>query len=98
MSEYKHFEEVWEACEQFAASQTGFSDSGPETLIREISLKVGIYQSCLNQPELKKEEFEKIKSHLLGEILFSMAALSMKENINTFSGLLDTLQYKKTQV
>lgn len=87
-----HFEELWEKCEQFH-NETSSSDS-QVSIIEEIAMKLDLYKTLVNRVDMLPEEKEKLKSFAIGEVLLSLTALSLKDNINTFEALQNALTYK----
>jgi hypothetical protein len=86
----KHFENLWEEAEKnFSASL-----DDPEAIITKIILRVNLYKNLvIQQKNISKEDLDKIKSHIMGEILLALAHLSLKENINVFQSLQTALHF-----
>lgn len=87
-----HFEELWEQCEKI--NQNNNADI--PSILDEVIIKINLYKA-LNQKynlPLTKEE-EKIKTHLLGEILFSLTNLSIKDNINVYAALYSSVMFRQ---
>jgi hypothetical protein len=80
-----HFETLWEQCEQF--HQESIKDSEVSVMIDEIIMKLKLYQLIDSQKEVPDEERQNIKSRTLGEILWTLTRLSLKDNINVFEAL-----------
>ena len=80
-----HFEELWEKSEQYHKHNS--SEDSTEDILDEIMLKINLLRAIEQKTELPKEEAEQAKSRLLGEILFSLTNLSLKDNINVFEAL-----------
>jgi hypothetical protein len=85
-----HFEELWEKSEQFY--QSNYSDDNSVEILNSISMKINLLQILLQKDNLSKDDMEKAKSQLFGEILLSLTALSSKENIDVFNALQQSLQ------
>lgn len=91
MINIKHFEHLWEQCEEHHASHK--TDSSAE-IIEELLAKVALYQ-VISSKEMPEEDMKKIKSHALGEILFTLTNLSLKDNVNVFEALFLSLNERK---
>ena len=86
-----HFEDLWEKCENFH-KQTPTNQS---TILDELILKLTLYKALSDKVEVADEEFQKIKSRTLGEILLTLTNLSLQDNINVFEAL-NTALYSRT--
>jgi hypothetical protein len=90
------FEELWNACEQFHKN-----DSPNESvigLIEKLELKIELYKAIeVHSMSLVVEDKQKAKSRLFGEILFSLAQLSLIDDINIFDALQISLEEMKNQ-
>lgn len=84
-----HFEELWEKCEQFHKQNS--SEDDVVDILNEIVLKVNLLTAIEQKTDLPKDESEKAKSRLLGEILLSLTNLSLKYNTNVFESLKTAL-------
>jgi hypothetical protein len=84
-----HFEELWEKSEQYHNQNS--SEDSPEEILNEVVLKINLLKAIEVKTDLPKEETEQAKSRLLGEILFSLTNLSLKDNINVFEALKTAL-------
>ncbi len=80
-----HFEELWEKCENLH-SEYSESDSVSD-IINGLTMKLGLYAAIDQKSETITKDMEKAKSRLMGEILLSLTALSLKDNINVFDAL-----------
>jgi hypothetical protein len=80
-----HFETLWEQCEKF--HQESIKDSEVTIMIDEIMMKLKLYQLIDSQKEVPDEERQNIKSRTMGEILWTLTRLSLKDNINVFDAL-----------
>ena len=80
-----HFENLWEKCEQYHKNSS--SDNSSDDILSEIIFKINLLKIIESKADLPKEEAEQAKSRLLGEILFSLTNLSLKDNINVFQAL-----------
>lgn len=83
MSNFKNFNELWEACESL---NKDLGDSHISQICNQIKLQIDLYQN-LENPNLSDQEKETIKSRIMGEILFLFTNLSLKDNINVFKAL-----------
>jgi hypothetical protein len=87
-----HFENLWEMCEAFHQKSEGFA--APIDM-DELILKLGLYQSLSsNKINLPIEDLQKAKSRIMGEILFFLTNISIKDNIDVFNALLEALKTK----
>jgi hypothetical protein len=86
------FSELWEKSEQFH-KEIGPPDSAQ--LLEELLLKINLYKALEQKLEtVASEDLEKTKSRLMGEILFTLTGLSLKDNINVFEVLSIALQHR----
>jgi len=84
-----HFEDLWEKCESFHKENSG--DESSADIVQELTMKLGLYSAIIQKSEVSSDDMEKAKSRLIGEILLSLTALSLKENINVFEALQSAL-------
>ncbi len=77
-----HFEDLWEESEKL---HQDINNTDVSVIIDEILMKLKLYK-ILND-KIKTEDQQKAKSRLLGEILFTITKLSLKDNINVFESL-----------
>lgn len=87
-----HFEILWEQCEKFQKEANGSSDI--PTVIEELLMKISLYKAIDAKTEIPIEDRQKVKSRTLGEILLTLTALSLKDNINVYDSLNIALQYR----
>jgi len=90
-----HFEELWVKCEDFQKDVT----QGVEVknIMEELMLKLNLYKAIDAKAEIPAEERQKIKSRALGEILLTLACLSLKDNINVYDSLNMALMYRSLE-
>ena len=86
-----HFEELWEQCEQL--QQEEINNKSLSVLVDELMMKLKLYQHLDTKTELPPEEVQSIKSRTMGEILWTLTKLSMKDNINVFEALGSAFQF-----
>lgn len=86
-----HFEELWEHCENLCKSS--ISDSSVSVLVDELMMKLKLYQILDAKTEMPEEERANAKSRTMGEILWAMTKLSLKDNINVFEALGSAFQF-----
>ncbi len=86
MIDFTHFENLWEYCEFLN------KDKFSETIFDELLMKINLYKAFDSKKEISIEENQKIKLRLFGEILYTLTALSFKENINVFDALTLTIK------
>ena len=79
------FSELWEKCENFHKEYS--ADDSVSNIIASLNMKLGLYAAIANKSDIVTEDMEKAKSRLMGEILLSLTALSLKDNINVFESL-----------
>jgi hypothetical protein len=87
-----HFEELWVKSENFQKDAGKVSDV--PILLEELGLKLNLYKAIDSKKELPKEDRQKVKSRLLGEILLTLTGLSFKDDINVYEALNIALQYR----
>lgn len=85
------FDELWEKCEQFQQQYNG--NESLKSVIDELLLKINLYKA-VNNKEIPKEEADKMKIRILGEILLNISALSGKDNINIYDALYTALNFR----
>lgn len=82
MAKY-HFEDLWNKSEEYHIS----SDESLIAILEELMMKIELYKNIELRSEISPEEKSKIKNFSLGEILFTLTKISLKDNINTFEAL-----------
>lgn len=87
----KHFEDLWLKCENFHKENV---ENDTSIIIDEVMMKLNLYK-ILHEKEIPNEEKQKMKYLAFGEILLSLTNLSLKDDINVFSALLNTLNLKQ---
>jgi hypothetical protein len=80
-----HFEELWEKCEQI--HQASKSEDTMAAMMDELAMKINLYKIIESKTEVPAADLAKAKSHTMGEILFTLTKLSLKENLNVFESL-----------
>jgi len=81
----KHFEELWEACENL--HQEVNAQDSVSTIIDELGMKINLYKMIDGRSDLPLEDRQKVKSRTMGEILLTLTQLSLKDNVNVFDAL-----------
>ena len=89
----KHFEELWEEGEKYQSNNSASSDS----LINELIMKLELYKKMNDALSPSNDEKASIIFRLYGEILLTLTALSLKDNINVFKALHSTLLSRDKQ-
>jgi hypothetical protein len=84
-----HFEDLWEICEAFHKNSEGFSHPLD---MDELIMKIGLYQSISKKINIPDDELQKVKSRVLGEILFFLTDISVRDNIDVFASLASALK------
>lgn len=92
----EHFENVWEQAETFHKSAN--RGTSVQQMLNELNLKIELYKTIDVNTEQIKEEAIKIKSHLFGEILLTLANLSLIDDINTFEALVLVLHKRNVEL
>jgi hypothetical protein len=90
-----HFEELWEQCEKL--HQESIKEGTSASVIDELMMKLNIYKVIDLKTEIPEDERQKIKSRTLGEILLTLTALSLKDNINVFESLATAYKYRSIE-
>lgn len=83
-----HFEELWEKCEKFQESNLVDSSS----ILDELLMKVTLYKNLDSKKDISFEDKKSTKLRLMGEILFTITSLSLKDDINVFKALFISLK------
>lgn len=86
MNDVKHFEELWEKCESFHKEESK-NETNTQSILDALGMKINLYRLIDSNYALEKEDSEKAKSRLLGEILLTLTNLSLEDNINVFEAL-----------
>ena len=86
-----HFEDLWEKAENLQTKE----EVQVTQVIDEVILKANLYKVIDLQVNFSQEEKDKMKLRTMGEILLSLAAISLKDGINTFEALGLTVQDRK---
>lgn len=86
-----HFENLWETSEKYYLKS--INDTKQNNILDELIYKAELYKS-INDKDISKEEKDKIKSHLFGEILMTLTQLSLKEDINSYKALYLAIKEK----
>lgn len=92
MTDNVHFENLWEHAEN--AQQKNVSACSTNDIIEELLMKVNLYKTSDNK-EWDNDQRKSIKSRLMGEILFTLTKLSIKENIDVYESLASILVNRK---
>jgi len=79
-----HFEDIWTNAENYHKDGEPLSVSD---ILEELILKLNFYKAIDEKEELSNEDKRKIKSHTFGEMLFTLTALSLNDNVNTYEAL-----------
>jgi hypothetical protein len=87
-----HFEKLWEQAEEF--QKDGSASTSVQQIIEELVMKISLYKAIDSKTEIPEEDRRKVKSRTLGEILLTLTALSLKDNINVYESLNMALQYR----
>lgn len=87
-----HFEDLWNDSEE--TFKEDLNDSLRD-IIQNLLFKINTLNSLTSQSFKTSEEMQKIKMHLMGEILLDLSHISAKENINVYQAMKTALHYKK---
>lgn len=91
MADIKHYEQVWEEAE-ILSLQKNKGKSTPE-IIKEI---IELFTSYSEADTIdSKEVSASLKHRYMGEALFLMTAISMRDGVNTYAALNDMLTMNK---
>ena len=93
MTNYKHFEELWEASELLFKNDAADSNS----IIQEVMAKLFLYQSVSTKLEATAEEKSQLQHHIRGTIVSTLTHLSAKDNINVFVALQEATNKLKIE-
>ena len=89
MNKFKHFEELWEFCENF--HKKDLKESSSSSVIDELSLKIKLYSTINSNQKISNHDKKALKNRTLGEIMLTLTHLSLIDDINVFSSLSDVL-------
>lgn len=87
-----HFEVLWEKSEEFQKDAT--ANISTQQVLEELMMKISLYKAIDSKTEIPIEDRQKVKSRTLGEILLTLTALSLKDNVNVYDALNIALQYR----
>lgn len=90
-----HFETLWQQCEERHQNSKG--NTSVLMLINELVMKANLYNAIEQRSELSQEDRQASKSRLMGEILFVLTHLSLKDDINVFDALNIALQSRMSK-
>lgn len=90
-----HFEDLWEKCENYHKDNN--IDNSINFIFDSLTLKLELLKSLTQKENLPAEELMQAKKIILGEILFTLTNLSLKENINVFDALNSALYQNSIQ-
>lgn len=80
------FDDLWNQCEEL--NNSSVSSQPLLGILQELELKVKLYRTLCEKLPAQGDELAQIKSRAMGEILFTLTKLSLKENINVFEALV----------
>jgi hypothetical protein len=84
-----HFEELWQKCEDHHIKNN--DDENLPIIIDELIIILNLLKVINLKSEISKQDKEASKQQLLGTVLFLLTKISVKENINVFKALMQTL-------
>ena len=90
------FSDLWEKSEDHHKLSNNKSDN--IQIVEELLLKVGLYKTVISNSEIPKEELEKVKVRLYGEILLTLTNLSLEDNVNVYEALASALQQRNIKL
>lgn len=85
----KHFEDLWGAAEKSFQNDLNIEN---EVILNKASINLNLFKTLSKYPAT--EDLDKIKAHLMGELLLSLSHLSLKENIDVFYAMQLALKKK----
>lgn len=91
----QHFEEVWEDAEKLMSEET--AQRFTKSIVMELTAKFGLYEAIDLNEKLSTEEKQKLKAHLMGTLLVTIAQLSLKDNINVFESMKLAIEEKRIE-
>jgi hypothetical protein len=86
----QHFEELWEACENFQEKEGIAQDAS--TILDLLGMKINLYRMISEKADIPAEERTAGKSRIFGEILLTLSSLSLLEKINVFLSMGEAYQ------
>jgi hypothetical protein len=84
------FDDLWNQCEELNKNTS--ANQPLDGVLNELELKVNLYKTLCEKIPPNAEELAGIKSRAMGEILFTLTKLSLRENINVYAALVDAAQ------
>lgn len=88
-----HFEELWEKCENLNKE---FCQENNSEILDKLLLQINLYKTLNQKTDIPIDEQKKIRSRIIGEILFALTHLSLNDDINVFSALNEVYQIYNT--
>jgi hypothetical protein len=88
----EHFEDLWTKCEEFQKEAAAPRDIS--AMAEELIMKVNLYKSITDKTKIPDEDLQNMRTRVLGEILLTLTALSLKDNVNVFEALTLALQHR----
>ena len=85
MNDIKHFEDVWNESESLAARK--YKDAPASVIIEKIKTLLGSYDA-LNTFAESMDVRNTLKRKYMGEILFLISALSIRDDVNIWEALV----------
>lgn len=85
----EHFEQLWEEAEKLNGEIGG--DHPVESIIDELIAKLTVYKVIEKNDKIPQEEKLKLKTHTFGKILSTLTHLSLRDNVNTFIALKNSI-------
>lgn len=92
MDDNKHFETVWHEAELLTAKK--FKDTSATIIIEKIKTLLGSYNE-LNTFAESTDIRNTLKKKYMGEIIFLLSALSMRDDVNVWAALVDETTMSK---
>lgn len=91
-----HFENIWEEAEVLLKDDTAVSTL--ESLSKELSAKISIYEKIDSMAGMSPEDKERLKTNAMGKILLVLTQFSQKDNINVYAALKAAVDSRKISI
>jgi len=89
----KHFEDLWNDCEEYNKQTQSTSDE----IIQQLIAQIGLYKSLSENDSLSEDNKKNAKLITFGEILLTLSNLSLLENINSYEAMGLALKIRDTK-
>jgi hypothetical protein len=91
----KHFEDLWNESEQLVSKL--HKDTSTEDLIKLITNLLVDYKDMSTSTIIPDEVKKSLKNRYMGEIVFLLTCVSLRDNINVYASLMEELRLNESK-